>query len=232
MRCCPFLLAMLALAAFDARAADAPRPQRGIHYVYLIRHGIYDRDTLADDRTGNGLNALGREQAQLVGARLAALPVKMHALVCSDFARARQTAEVMELSLGMMPVVDSLLRECTPTSERADLMRDHTREEMALCDSSLAAAWAKYMRATPEADTHDVLVCHLNVIRWFVSRALGADTRRWPQMELANGSITMIAVRPDGTTRLVMFSDAAHIPIEKQTWSGQGAGWGKVGAKP
>ena len=52
----------------------------------------------------------------------------------------------------------------------------------------LAAAWAKYMRATPEADTHDVLVCHGNVIRWFVSRALGPDTWRWSQMEIANAA--------------------------------------------
>jgi serine/threonine-protein phosphatase PGAM5 len=231
MRCMTSLLALLALVASVAHAADPPRPARGIHYVYLIRHGIYDRDSLADDRTGNGLNAQGREQAHLVGARLAALPVKLHALVCSDFARARETAEIMGVALGMSPAVDSLLHECTPTSDRADIMRDHTREEIALCDSNLSAAWTQFMRATPETDTHDVLVCHGNVIRWFVSRALGPDTRRWSQMEIANASITMIAVRPDGTTRLVMFSDAGHIPLDKQTWTAQGAGWGRAGAK-
>lgn len=231
MRCMPLLVTILALVAPGAQAADSPRPARGIHYLYLIRHGIYDRDSLADDRTGNGLNAMGREQATLVGARLAALPVKFHALVCSDFARARQTAEVMELSLGMVPTVDSLLHECTPTSDRADYMRNHADAEIALCDSNLASAWGRYMRPTPEADTHDVLVCHGNVIRWLVSRALGPDTRRWWQMEIGNASLTMIAVRPDGTTRLVMFSDAGHIPLDKQTWTGQGAGWGRVGGK-
>jgi hypothetical protein len=35
----------------------------------------------------------------------------------------------------------------------------------------------------------------------------------------------VIAVRSDGSTRLAVFSDASHIPVEKQTWTGRGAGW-------
>jgi serine/threonine-protein phosphatase PGAM5 len=242
------LVTMLACAAVGARAAisvwaaDPPRPAprppapdspraRGVHYVYLIRHGMYDRDSLSDDRAGNGLNALGREQAQMVGARLAALPVKMHALVTSDFARARETAGIIGRALRMTPAVDSLLHECAPTRDRADLMGNRPREGVAQCDSNLAAAWAKYMRPSPEADTHDVLVCHGNVTRWFVSRALGTDTRHWTQMDIANCSISILAVRSDGTTRLVMFSDVGHIPVDKQTWTGRGAGWGSAGAR-
>lgn len=209
-----------------AHAADAPPPARGVHFVYLIRHGVYDRDSLADDRVGNMLNALGREQAQLVGARLALLPIKVHALVSSDLARARETALIIGEALGMKSVPDSLIRECTPGSPRPDLMRSYTAESMALCDSTLATAWARYMRPTPEADTHDVLVCHGNVIRWMVSRAVSGDTRRWTDMDIANASITVLAVRPDGSTRLVMFSDVGHLPVAKQTWSGRGGGWG------
>jgi serine/threonine-protein phosphatase PGAM5 len=79
---------------------------------------------------------------------------------------------------------------------------------------------------TPDADRHDILVCHGNVIRWFVSHALNGDPRRWPWMEIANGSLTILSVRPDGTARLVCFSDVGHLPLPKQTWSGKGAGWG------
>ncbi len=105
-------------------------------------------------------------------------------------------------------------------------MRGHSPESIARCDSNLSIAWARFMRPTPEADTHDVLVCHGNVIRWFVSRAMSGDTRRWADMDIGNASISLIAVRPDGTTRLVMFSDVGHLPVEKQTWSGRGGGWG------
>ena len=56
--------------------------------IYMVRHGIYDRDTSAtDDRVSNGLNALGHEQARLAGERLARLPVKFDRLISSEFLR-------------------------------------------------------------------------------------------------------------------------------------------------
>jgi serine/threonine-protein phosphatase PGAM5 len=84
------------------------------------------------------------------------------------------------------------------------------------------------MVPTPDADRHDILVCHGNVIRWFVSRALNGDPRRWPWMEIANGSITILAVRPDGTTRSCASATSGTCAVPKQTWTGKGAGWGAV----
>ena len=67
----PLLLCALFVAtSFGVgRASGAPpKTLTGVHYVYLVRHGTYDRDTTAtDDRISNGLNALGHEQAKLVG---------------------------------------------------------------------------------------------------------------------------------------------------------------------
>jgi serine/threonine-protein phosphatase PGAM5 len=219
-------IALLATVPAYAPAADAPPRPRGVHYIYLIRHGTYDRDTVnTDDRIGGALNALGHEQARLVGTRLASLPVKFRALVTSDFTRARETADEIGTILHMSPVLDSLIHECTPAADNPDYMKNHSAGEIALCESNLAAAWAKYMVPTPDADTNDLLVCHGNFIRWMVTHAVGGDTTRWPHMEIANGSLTILAVRPDGQTRLVIFSDASHIPLEKQTWTGRGAGW-------
>jgi len=70
-----------------------------------------------------------------------------------------------------------------------------------------------------------VLVCHGNVIRWFVAKTLAQDTNRWWGMEIGNGSLTVLAVRPDGSVRLAMFSDVGHLPLDVQTWTGRGAGW-------
>lgn len=221
----PIVLALLLPAAALAADAPAPRPA-GVHYVYLIRHGMYDYDsTVTDDALGNGLNALGHEQARLIGARLAALPVQPHRLVSSTYLRAVQTADDMGAIMKRTPERDSLLHECTPTSDRPDYMKNHTADEIAACDANLNAAWAKYLVPTPDADTHDVLVCHGNVIRWMVSKALLNDTAHWTHMDIGNGSLTVLAVRPDGVTRLVMYSDVGHIPLAKQTWTGKGAGW-------
>ncbi|HEU4335434.1 MAG TPA: histidine phosphatase family protein [Candidatus Eisenbacteria bacterium] len=217
--------ALLGLAA-TSRAADPPASNQGTRYLYLIRHGMYDRVDSLDDRTANGLNALGHEQARLLGARLASLPVKPRLLVSSDYARARETADDLAAILGRAAERDTLIRECGPPSVRDSSATDSERAEQAECERTLEAAWAKYIRPSPDADAHDLLVCHGNVIRWFVARAVGADTRRWITMTIGNASLTVLAVRPDGSTRLVMFSDVGHLPVEKQTWLGRGAGWG------
>jgi serine/threonine-protein phosphatase PGAM5 len=216
------------LLASTARAADPP-PAPGIRYVYLIRHGFYDRDSL-DERVGSRLNALGHEQARLLGARLKGLPVTFGALVTSDFTRARETADDLGAILGMKPALDSLIHECTPRGDR--YMSSHPPAEVALCDSNLNAAFRKYMTPSPSGDAHDLLVCHGNVIRWMVSKALGMDTMRWPNLELGNASLTIVAVRPDGETRLVMYSDVGHLPVDKQTWTGKGAGWTRTPSRP
>ena len=220
------LLALLTLEAPGVLAQAPARPNPGIHYIYLVRHGAYDRDSTVDEVTGNGLNALGHRQAHLIGARLAALPVTPTTFVSSALRRARETATDMGVEMKRTPTQDSLLSECTPASIRADGTGNRSSDPATHCDSTLVLAWAKYMTPAAQADRHDVLVCHGNVIRWFVSRALAGDPGHWRDMDIGNGSLTILAVRPNGTTRLVMFSDVGHLPLSEQSWSGRGAGWG------
>ena len=98
------LTVMIPLTSVPGRAApspadaktppnQSPRSGSGVHYIYL-----------------------GHEQARLIGARLAALPVKFDRLVSSEFLRASQTADDLGRILRMTPVRDSLLNECEPTS--------------------------------------------------------------------------------------------------------------------
>ena len=218
-------IAVLGGPAGDATAAEPESTPKGIRYVYLIRHGFYDHVESADDRTENGINDLGREQARLLGRRLAGLPIKPRVLVSSDLTRARQTADEIGAILGITAQRDSLIAECSPSSSRHGFDEEHDAQEMAQCAANLEAAWSRYFTLSPERDTHDLLVCHGNVIRWFVNRALGNDVRHWTSLDIGNASLTIVAVRPDGTTRLVMYSDVGHIPVAKQTWAGPGAGW-------
>ncbi len=223
------LAAPFAHAQSPMNAAPAPAPgARGVHFIYLVRHGMYTPDTVnTDDRVSSALNTLGHEQARFVGKRLAKLPVKFHALVTSDFTRARETADEMGRILRMTPVRDSLIHECTPRAENPAWMKNAHEDEIVLCESNLAAAWAKYVVPTPNADTHDVLVCHGNVIRWMIAKTIADDPTHCSRMDIGNCSLTIIAVRPDGVARLVMYSDVGHLPLDKQTWTGRGAGWKK-----
>ena len=36
-------------------------------------------------------------------------------------------------------------------------------------------------------------------------------------MGIANCSLTVMVVRPNGTARLMVFNDVSHMPLEKQT---------------
>ena len=237
-RLLPLLLLIAFFAAPRANAADpmaadraasaaptAPAAPKGMHFVYLVRHGMYDRDDKVDDRVGNGLNALGREQARLTGEHLAALPVRFDQLVSSMLMRAMNTADLMAVPMKMSVVRDSLLNECTPTSSRADYMRNSTPEEIAAADAQVAAAFARYFIPTPAADTRTVLVCHGNVIRALLTRVLGMDTKEWARFDAGNGGVTVVQVPATGAMRLAVLNDVSHIPLAQQTFSGRGGGW-------
>jgi len=221
------LLGAVSFAAAQAPPTHANRPS-GVHYVYLIRHGHYDRDDKApDDRVANGLSALGHEQARMIGERLAGLGVKIDRLISSELLRAVQTSDDMGKVMKMTPTRDAALNECTPTTNNERMNSEQAPGELAECDSARAVQWERYFQPTPERDTFDVLVCHGNVIRWTIMRAMGADTRGWLALDCGHCSLTIVAVRPDGSIRPVMYSDVGHIPVEKQTWSGRGGGWVK-----
>jgi serine/threonine-protein phosphatase PGAM5 len=231
------LTVMFPLTSVSARAATTPVATKkppdqsrvsgnGVHYVYLVRHGDYEHDHAdKDERVHMGLDSLGHEQARMIGQRLAALPVTFDRLVSSEFLRAKQTADDVGRILRKSPVRDSLLNECAPTSVDPARMAEDTPAELAACDSARARAWRRYFTPTPDRDTYDLLVCHAHVIRWTLMKALGADTRHWTDQDAANAALTIIAIRPDSSVRLVTYNDTGHIPVGKQTWSGRGGGW-------
>jgi serine/threonine-protein phosphatase PGAM5 len=200
-------------------AAENPSGD-GIHTLYLIRHGDYESDDPRDSDAGKALNPLGKEQARLVGQRLAALPVPFDALYASSMRRARETAEIVSgiLELPVRPATD--IRECTPPARRADVRAKSDPQQATACREQLEGAFAHYFQPSPERDSREILVCHGNVIRYLVCRTLGVDPEAWDGMTIANCSITVIEVRADGSQRLVSFDDVGHLPPDKQTYTG------------
>jgi serine/threonine-protein phosphatase PGAM5 len=96
---------------------------------------------------------------------------------------------------------------------------DTTEKEK--CVKNIEQAFKDFFIPSPdENDRNDIIVCHGNVIRYFVTKVLKVDTMSWLQMSITNCSLTIVRVMPDGTMKLDAFSDYGHIPENMRTYTG------------
>jgi serine/threonine-protein phosphatase PGAM5 len=100
-------------------------------------------------------------------------------------------------------------------------MAGETAEAMAACVKNIEAFFReRFVPAPDAAGRHDIVVCHGNVIRYFVAKVLRADPMSWLQMSISNCSLTVVRVNPDGSMKLDSFGDYGHIPENMRTFTG------------
>jgi len=196
--------------------------ENGTRIIYLIRHGYYNESDERDEFTGKELTPLGITQARLVSARLNGMAVHFTSLTSSTMTRARQTAMVIKEDFPDLKLnQNELICERTPPSWRKDIMMGVDTTEKEKCVENLEKAFKEYFVPSPdEKDRNDIIVCHGNVIRYFVTKVLNVDTMSWLQMSIGNCSLTIIRIKPDGSMKLVSFNDVGHIPPNMQTETG------------
>lgn len=162
--------------------------------LILIRHGQYVWDPHdADKRI---LTELGRRQAAITGKRLKELGHSYAALHYSTMPRATETAQIIMQTLPDVPSRScDLMREGAPIrpepmsstwkpdavvrtlplvlSQVFSFVFSFLFEEFFRDGPRIEAAFRKYFHRAPPSQTEDsieVLVCHANVIRYFVCR--------------------------------------------------------------
>ena len=216
------IILVLLVLPFNLYSQNLLEGQKGIRTIYLIRHGEYDQTDTSDSDVGKKLTPLGVAQARLLSARLKGMPVKFTLLTSSTMTRARETAMVINEDFPELnQQQSSLIRECTPPTWRKDIMADETEPDLNMCIENLEKAFREYFVPSPDdKDRNDIIVCHGNVIRYFVTKALKADPMSWLQMSITNCSLTIIRIFPDGTMKLDTFSDYGHIPENMRTFTG------------
>jgi len=146
-------------------------------------------------------------------------------LVKSTMTRATETANII---LAQLPVeIDhsscDLIREgapCVPEPpletwlpDPADFWQEGARIE---------AGFRKYFHraeASQEETSVDILVCHGNVIRYCVCRALQLDPQAWLRMAVHNGSITVLVIKPSGRVSLLELGGAGHFQSDMLTFN-------------
>jgi len=190
-------------------------------HLFFIRHGQYEMASSRDeDRI---LTPLGREQAEFTGKRLAALGYNYDKLINSTMSRAAETSDIVYsfLPKDLPRQSCDLLREGAPIPPEPPNGSWRPNANQFFEDGArIEAAFRKYFHRADvkqSQDSYEVVVCHANVIRYFVCRALQLPPEAWLRMSLYNSSITYFVIRPSGRVGLRSLGDAGHIPPEKLT---------------
>ncbi|XP_015593035.1 serine/threonine-protein phosphatase Pgam5, mitochondrial [Cephus cinctus] len=184
-----------------------------IRHLFLIRHGQYNTGGRTD--VERILTDLGRRQAEATGKRLAELGMPYSLIIRSTMARAQETSKIIEKSISDVPVEDdSLLIEGAPIPPEPSI--GHWKSERYFFQDGprIEAAFRKYFhRAEPsqEKDSYTVIVCHANVIRYFVCRALQFPPEAWMRITLNHASITWLSILPSGRVSLRCLGDTGHM---------------------
>lgn len=182
----------------------------GTRTLLLVRHGQYGVED------GGKLTGLGREQARLTGKWIVEhlAGERVDALWSSTLPRARETATIIGTCLGRPKVrAVGVLREGmyskvkgyeVPASERQE---DRTRADL---------AYGRFFR-TSRTDRLELVVCHGNLIRYLVCRAMDVPLVRWTRMNSNHCGMTRILVRDSGAVRIVSYNETAHLPAKMLT---------------
>jgi serine/threonine-protein phosphatase PGAM5 len=97
------------------------------------------------------------------------------------------------------------------------VIADEKPAELAACTKQLDRLFARYFRPAAGHPQTDLMVCHGNVIRSMVTRALGVDPAAWLEMSVGNASITRILVEADGRYKVISVGDLGHLPPSLHT---------------
>ena len=171
----------------------------GSRTLILLRHGQYEPDS-------GSLTPLGREQARVAAKYLR--DFHFDAIWASTLTRARETADIVTDHVGGRVRTTRILKEGMYTKIEGYLVpASERREDRARAD----AAYVKFFRKS-RTDRTELLVCHGNLIRYLVCRALKAPINKWMRMNTHHCGLTRIVIRDTGAVRVVSYNETAHLP--------------------
>lgn len=185
-----------------------------IKTIFLLRHGQYQK-TPTEILTG-----LGRKQALLTGKRLKT--IKLHKIYFSTLPRAQETAEIVRKTIGYRKKMygSDLLHECVPGFAKR-LRKEYGYTDEKKLARHLRQANRAYRNIFTFSKTHraELVVCHGNIIRYFLCKALGIDTEGWLKFDIKQCGITIIQLDSKRhSISIISHNDIGHIPAKMQTF--------------
>eukprot|EP01069_Polyplicarium_translucidae_P013422 Polyplicarium_translucidae@DN959_c0_g1_i2.p1 len=165
------------------------------------------------------LTDLGREQARLTGRRLSQIlqGKRVAAVYHSNLRRAKETAAEILAHVPTSNVrEDSDLAEGVPAHPEPPSSTCAPRAAVVQEDGKrIESAFQKYFfRPEPGEgnETFELVVCHGNVIRYLVCRALQFPPNAWLRWSTHNCGVTWISIDHRGNVSLREFGGVGHMP--------------------
>jgi len=206
-------------ARYNAQIANVtPTAKR---HIILIRHGQYNTDGKNDIE--RYLTPIGREQAALAGQRLKELGHSYTHLIVSTMTRAQETAAIIKEHLPPTVAVShcAMLEEGAPIPPEPPV-GDWKPEPYQFFEDGarIEAAFRKHIHrasASQKEDSYEVIVCHGNVIRYFLCRVLQFPGDAWLRIALRHASMSIITILPSGRVVLRSVGDTGYFPTHLLT---------------
>lgn len=189
-----------------------------VRILYLVRHGQHDQDNPSGSELGGGLTPIGVKQSELTAKMFAKKPIT--SIHSSSLNRSEETARIIAKEIpGITIQQTDLLWECIPTmTPKLQLeMPNYTISQVTQDRQRADVAFRKYFKVAKRNDRHDIVVCHGNLIRYFITLVLKAEPDSWVRMDLCNCGVTQILIQPDGDMALLCHNDWSHLPKELRT---------------
>jgi serine/threonine-protein phosphatase PGAM5 len=158
-----------------------------------------------------------------------------HDIILNELSSASLPNKIQLPSNGSQPC--DLIREGAVCRPIPDTWRDPTDKEFIEDNARIEKAFQKYFyrnihsstqienitKNTNNNNNHDsrstLFVCHGNVIRYFVMRALQLPPDAWLRTSVANASITVISIHPSGRVSLQCMGDTGHLHPSEITFN-------------
>ena len=213
----------------DWDAGKSYKPKGPVRHVFLLRHSQYNMEGKGD--TQRTLTEKGEEQAKLLGKRLASIHAasdgaykdfSLETLKSSMLTRAIQTADIIA---PLLPSASYSVRDATLNEGRPCLPEPppkHAPHYTRKNDGERIESAYRLVCSRPtidqKEDSCEIIVCHANVIRYVVCRALQLPPEAWLRFSLPHASMTHLVIRPGGEVTLRSLGDVGHLPAEMVTY--------------
>jgi serine/threonine-protein phosphatase PGAM5 len=185
-----------------------------IKSIILLRHGQYKK------KPNEQLTALGKKQAKLAGKRLKQM--KVHRFYFSTMPRARQTADIVRKTMRYAKRLQGsdVFHECVPGFPKR-LRKKHGFTDLELLARHKRQADRAYKQIFKysQSERTELIVCHGNIIRYFVCKALGLNTENWRLFDIKQCGISILQLNSKTREiRVIAHNDVGHIPLKMQTF--------------